>query len=493
MGVVQRQAIKRSTLAYIGAFIGIISQLWIYPLAFDVYGDYQFLLAMISFMIPFASFGILSLVSRFFPYFEQENKGGGLLLMITCGVFIAFFTFIILAMFFQKEYYSLIDWVGFDIEVFKKYNYIIISGVFFSIFATIFASFSANYKRITIPYIFTHLSWKLILPILVLLCYISYISETMVLESIYVIYLFMAIGLFFYIKKIGKFKLNISKEDFKILKNQSKSMLSFMTYGVFASIGSLLAFNMDKIMIRGYTTNIDTGVYSSMLILAGFVLYPYDSILNISSPIIAKAWKENDMEKLKELNRETSNVLTFVALFIFLLAYLNIDDVLKFSSNYKLYRTGLDVFFYLGIAKVVDSIFSLNGAILSFSKYFYFAFIATLILAFTNLYLNIKLIPEMGMEGAAISSLVAISLANLFYYLYNVFIFKIQCLSINTLVISFILIGSYMLANLVSLESVVLQVILKSTIFLAISLPITLSLKLVPQFNSIIEKRLKIF
>lgn len=493
MGVVQRQAIKRSTLAYIGAFIGIVSQMWIYPLAFDVYGEYQFLLSMISFVLPFASFGIISLVGRFFPYFEQENNGGGFLLFLITTAMISFVVFSILAINFQKQYFQIIEWIGFDVEIFKKYNYIIISGVLFSILSTTFSSFSSNYKRITIPYIFTHISWKIAVPVLIFLYYIHYISKESVLESIYVINFLIAICLFIYIKRIGKFKLRISKEDISLFKDRFKTMASYMSYGVFASIGSVLAFNMDKIMIRGYTTSIDTGVYSSMLILAGFVLYPYDSILNISNPIIAKAWKENDMHKLSELNRESSNVLTFVALFIFLLAYLNLDDVLKISSNYELYKTGLNVFFYLGIAKVIDSVFGINGAILGFSKYFYFTFIATLILAFTNLYLNIKLIPNLGMEGAAISSLVAITLANLFYYLYNVFVFKIQCFTVHTFSILATLICAFLLANLIHVDNVFLQVVLKSIVFLGVSLPITMYFKLVPQLNAIVQKRFNIF
>lgn len=493
MGVVQRQAIKRSTLAYFGAFIGIASQLWVYPLAFDVYGDYQFLLSMISFILPFASFGIMSLVGRFYPYFEHENKGGGFLLFLI-GSSVVFFTiFIILAMMFQKQYFAIIEWIGFDVDVFRKYNHIIIIGVFFSLFATIFSTFSFNYKRITVPYIFTHISWKLVIPILVILYYFNYMTNISVLESIYVINFLISVGLFFYIKRIGKFKLKVSKEDVRVMKQRMRPMVTYMSYGVFASIGSVLAFNMDKIMIRGYTTSIDTGVYSSMLILAGFVLYPYDSILSISNPIIAKAWKENDMSKLEELNRESSNVLTFVALFIFLLAYLNLDDILKISANYELYRTGLDVFFYLGIAKVVDSSFGLNGAILSFSKYFYFTFIAVLILAFTNLYLNIKLIPDLGMEGAAISSLVAISLANLFYYLYNVFVFKIQCFSINTIYILGTLIGAFLIAHSIHIDNFFIQVLAKSIVFLVITMPITLYFKLVPQLNDIVHKRFNIF
>ncbi|MEZ4897625.1 MAG: hypothetical protein R2806_12350 [Saprospiraceae bacterium] len=94
MSSVAKQTRNRSLLAYVGALLGIVNQLFIFPLAFDVYGEIQFIQAMIGLIVPIASFGVMNVVTRFYPYFEENGRlNHSYLILLLAGASIAFVAF----------------------------------------------------------------------------------------------------------------------------------------------------------------------------------------------------------------------------------------------------------------------------------------------------------------------------------------------------------------------------------------------------------------
>ena len=425
MGVVNRQASKRTVLAFAGAGIGVLSQLWIYSLAFDIYGEVQFILSMIAFVLPFASLGFINTTNRFFPYFEAgDKKDNGFLGILLTFSIISFGIFTLCFLLFEDQYYTFIEHLNFDVNAFKSYNTIIFGSLFFAIINMILTLHATNYNRTVIPYVFNVLSWKVFLPILIILYVLNIMGESQLYGFIAVIFGFICVAQFIYLLSLGV--KGFRPKFTPIFKANYNRMIQFALYGLFANMGSLLALKIDKIMLRGLTDSFNTGIYSSFVVLAGLILFPYDSIISITAPVVAKSFKNDDKETISRLNIKSSNVLLVLGVVLFLGMCLCLDDLLKLTPNYADYQLGLTAFFFLGIAKTIDSAFGINSLILNFSKYYYVGFIGMVILAFANISLNISLIPIYGMTGAAVATSVSILLYNVFIQIFNYFVFGFQ-------------------------------------------------------------------
>jgi O-antigen/teichoic acid export membrane protein len=102
--------------------------------------------------------------------------------------------------------------------------------------------------------------------------------------------------------------------------------------------------------------------------------------------------------------------LLLLALFGFLSVWVVIDPLLSFVPAYQ---SGKWVFFILMMGRIIDMYFGLNGVIFSTSKKYKIDLIFTLFLIGSVYFVNLWLIPDYGIVGAAIST----SLAYLFYNL----------------------------------------------------------------------------
>ena len=66
--------------------------------------------------------------------------------------------------------------------------------------------------------------------------------------------------------------------------------------------------------------------------------------------------------------------------------------------------------FLLGLAKLVNSSLNISVTVLSYSKWYYLQLIFTAVLTISAIILNNKLIPILGMTGAAWSSIISFSI-----------------------------------------------------------------------------------
>ena len=74
------------------------------------------------------------------------------------------------------------------------------------------------------------------------------------------------------------------------------------------------------------------------------------------------------------------------------------------------------VFFVIGLSRLVDSMFSINGSVILTSRFFRVDFYFQLILVLSGILLNLWLIPVYQLEGAALATLAALLFYNLMKY-----------------------------------------------------------------------------
>jgi len=167
---------------------------------------------------------------------------------------------------------------------------------------------------------------------------------------------------------------------------------------------------------------------------------------SIATPMIAGYWTNNQLQEISIVLRKVSEVSLAAGSFIFLGLWLNIDWIMHILGNN--FGEIKWVFFIIGISRIVDSSFSINGGVLLTSKYYKIDLLFQIILVITSISLNLWLIPLFNLEGAALATLIALLIYNMSKWIFLLTKFKFTTFSRSTitalaLIIGFLIISYY--------------------------------------------------
>jgi len=434
MGVIQRQSIKQSIVNYIGVGIGAISTIFIYPLNEEIYGLALFLLGTASFFAPFSTFGIPALTVRFFPHFKsEENKHHGFLSFLIIGTIIGIVLFSLFLLLFGPAILNGLEKFKFNSNLIREYFWQIGILCLLIIYQNLLSLYTSNFNRIVVPGIFKDFFPKLFLPVLVLLSFLGILSKSAFVNYFLGLHFIILLGITGYLVYLGQFHLNISFERFK--KPLPKQMFSFALFGIMGSIGTILAFRIDSIMVSTLVDLSKNGIYHIALFMGNSIEMPTRALYAIASPIIASSIKENDWGNVKKIYTRSSINLLIVGLLVFICIWISIEDIFQLTSKPELLMNAKYVVFWIAMAKLIDMGTSVNSYIISYSKYYRFNLYAVLFLGVSNVLLNYFLIPAMGITGAAIATFVSLTLFNLIKVIYIYYRFRLLPFSKTTLLL----------------------------------------------------------
>lgn len=424
MGVVIRQGAKSSIVSYVSVFLGFVNTIVIYPLTLEIdqLGEIQFVLQTAFLLLPFLVFGFSTVSIKFFAeYNNSDEEKSGFLSFLYIPPLITGTLLLVIFYLFQDSFFAFFN----SNESIRKeaLNAIPLLAVLMS-FAAISSSFSSNLRRIVVPNILNNLI-KICLPVLCILYYYEIVSIPTIYCSLVVFYALLTIIFFTYIRYVGNLKLTLSfirKLDFvKIYE-----MLKFAGFGVLATIGSQVATRIDGIMVTTLKSTYDNGVYTVAMFISNTVMVPLTLVAAIATPLIAGYWKTKDMEQLNGIYRKSSINLFVLGLGVFIAIWAALDGLFALMPRGDEFAAGKMVILILGMSKIIDMVTGLSSQILSMSPKYPVYFYMLLGLAFLNVFLNIQLIPIYGINGAAISTFISLTLFNLIKYLYIKIIFKLE-------------------------------------------------------------------
>lgn len=412
MGVIQRQGIKQSIVTYLSTFIGAINVLFISTaiLSKEELGFYNFFIATGTMIMPFAMFGVNSLVIRFYPEFKNKSNGdNGFLRLLLLLVSVGLLSTTSIIYIFQEQIQA---FYADKMEGFESLFLLFIPLILFQGYNAIFTNMATNHHRIVVPTIFNNLFLKIALPLFCILYYYEFINFKGLLIGIVAVIGCNTIGYILYLWKLGALKLHRINWSF-LTKKRSRELRNFMLFGILVGLGSRLAFFIDIFMVGSLTTISLAASYSIALFIADVINIPKNALGSISSPIIAKAWKENDLSEIKMVYQKSSLNLFIYACIILVLIWSSINDLFMIIPNGDTYKEGVYVVLILGLARLIDSVTSVNDQVISLSKYYKFGFVSVLLLAVINILNNLWLIPAYYINGAAIATLISICIFNL--------------------------------------------------------------------------------
>jgi len=259
-------------------------------------------------------------------------------------------------------------------------------------------------------------------------------------------------------------------------------------YIIVAGSAASVLLEIDKFMIPQMEQIAQVAYYSVGIYIASVVAIPTRAMQQITIPITAKEMNANNIDEVEILYKKTSINLLVIGGLFFLLINLNIADLYELINKPQ-FTKGIWIVLIISLAKLMELALGTGNAILVNSKYYKIFFYLSLAMAISVILLNKWLINLIGINGAALATLIVVVFYSVFKIVYIKFKLKMQPFSFQTvkivLVIGLIFIAFYFWNfNFHPLLNIVLKCIIICVLYLVIIKKIKIS----EDINGLFEK-----
>ena len=188
---------------------------------------------------------------------------------------------------------------------------------------------------------------------------------------------------------------------------------------IFTQTVMLLNHNIDKFMLGYMLDSKAVGIYTVAIFVSNFSSFALDAVNGIFAPMIAQLYGAGKIEDLDYLYKKATRCVMIVNLAIFSMAVNFPSEIMLLAG--KEFDAGGKVLQVLVLGQVVNSGVGSVGYLNSMTGHTKINLLTSIIAMVVNLCLNVLLIPDYGMIGAAAASAVSVALSNLlnFWFAYK--------------------------------------------------------------------------
>ena len=404
MSIVVKQSFFNLITIGIAFIIGAVNTLYLYPtfLGSKLQGLVIALLAISNLIQPFLSFGTQHAVIRFYSRYKSKKEKDAVLTLSLIIPFIV--TIIVIPIFYL--YYEQIKNVLFQSEnTLSKYAYVIL----FIAVSTSFFEIFYSWVRVKLKSVFGNFLKELYPRLLITSLLILYTLDFLNFES-FILFLISGYYLRLLIVMIYSFIINKPKISFSF-KKDFKEIFRYSFLILLSGAASSIILDIDKSMLSSILTVENVAYYSVAIFIAAVIEIPGRAMFQILSPIVAEVINKNNKKKLRYLLKKSSTNLVLVSSLFFLIINLNINDFYE-MLNQEGYSMGIPIVIIVSFAKLYSMSIGCINNIITNSKYYYFIFWFSIISSVLAVVLNLYLIQDYGIIGAAYATFLVILIMN---------------------------------------------------------------------------------
>lgn len=431
MGIVLKQSFINTIILFLGFGVGGINVLFLYThfLHEDYFGLITFLLSAANILLPLLVFGMQNTIIKFYSSYKTKLERDNFL---ATTLVIPLFIIIPLALIGTLVYENIANWISEENPIIKKYTYLIfITAIFMGYFEVFYAWTKVHLKSVFGNFI-KELFPRICTSFLLLAVYLKLLTDEQFIYSVVIVYglstLIMMLYAFYVYKPTFKF----------VLPENFKELLSFSFYIIVAGSAAGILLEIDKFMIPQMEKIAQVAYYSVGIYIASVIAIPTRAMQQITSPITAKDMNDDNYVAVEKMYQQTSINLLVVGGLFFLLINLNINDM-YLLINKPQYTKGVWVVLIISLSKLVELALGTGNAILVNSIYYKIFFYLSIAMAVTVIFLNKWLIAMIGIDGAALATLIVMILYSVIKIGYIQSKFKIQPFGINTIKVAIII------------------------------------------------------
>lgn len=226
------------------------------------------------------------------------------------------------------------------------------------------------------------------------------------LSSLMLVSILSVISFVYWFKKKRKFNLDETIEALgfsQILKISIPLMFA-------QSVQFIMAWT-DKLMLGNMINSEEVGIYFTAFKLSMFASISLMAINSIAAPKFAEMYGKNDFLGLKKVVHQSTKMIFWSTLPLIVLFFIFPEFLLGiFGEQFKV---GVTAFIYLSIGKLVSAFSGSVGNLLQMTGKQVVFMNVLVVGAIINVILNLILIPKLGIEGAALASMISLSAWNL--------------------------------------------------------------------------------
>lgn len=480
MGIVLKQSFRNTVIIYTAFVFGGINALFLYTrfLEDEYYGLVTFLLSTANVLMPITAFGVQYTIVKFYSSYLSTIERDRFL---SSALLIPLFIAIPLAIFGNLFYTEIAQYLSRENAIIEDYTFIIYLIAVATAYFEIFYAWSKVQLKSVFGNVLKELYNRLMVMLLLFCVYFEIINKP---EFIY--YLTGAYFLRTLVMMLYAFKLYRPRFTFQFPSN-SGEIFKYSAYIILAGSAGAILLDIDKVMIPAkkaieYTAYYGVGVYIGSVIEA-----PGRAMSQILQPLTSKALNEKNMTEVASLYKRSSINLLLVSGLLFLLINLNIVELYRMIPDK--YSGGIWVVLMISFAKLYIMSLGSNGAIISNSKYYKILLPYGIAMALSVYFLNLWLIDLIGINGAALSTLLVIVVFNTIKIWYVRYRFNIVPYTGKTIVLILVIAllygGFYFL---VFPFHPIVNIVLKSACIIAVYLLLVSKLHISEEINALLGK-----
>lgn len=484
MGIIQRQTISGSIFSYLGAIIGFITVGVLLPnvISTEENGVLKLLVSYSLLFARFSNLGFNGVINRLFPYFRDDKTNHHGFIVITIGVILTGFLLSMVLFYLLRP--VIVEDSSDTSALFIEYIYYLIPLIFFTLlFDTL-----DNYNKVlfnAVMGIFLREFIQRLLVLIVIICFIFLPLSFRLFVILYVISICLpSLIILGYLANKGQLRSRYEKGF--IDKNLARTMASVSLFGILGGFSGIIITNVDAIMINSMVDLDATGIYAITFYFGAVILIPSRSLLRISTPIVANAWKENDKDTLREVYYKSSLTQFITGSLIFIGIWGNINNVFEILPPE--YEAGKYVILFIGLANLLDMAIGANGLLIGLSKFYRYQTYFIVVFGLFVIGTNLVLIPKFGIVGAALASLISKFLFNLIRFIFTLIKFRIQPYNYRFLLVILFSAIAYLTSWAIPVFShFIIDIILRSTVILTVYTLLVYHFKISDEINQLIR------
>ncbi len=497
MSNIRRQSIISSLVIYIGFAVGMMNTYFFTKQGLfteEEYGLTGIFIAIASMMMALASLGMPSYIFKFYHYYNDnlEPKKND---MITWSLLVSTIGFILVMITGLAFKHLVIRKFGGHSHLLITYYYWIFPMGFGLTIYTVLESYSWSLGKSVLTNFLREVQWRFFTTILIVLLMLNVITGYDLFIKLFAFtYPGIAIILFLYLV-ITK-KIHFSFKVSKVSRRFFKKILSLCAFVYSGSLIFTLSQVFDTFVIASLKGLDKAGIYTLATVITSVVQAPQRGVIAASISHLSKGWKEKNIPLLQKVYQRSSINLLIFAAGIFLLIWMNFTDAVKLFQLKPAYLEAVNVFFLLGLTKIVDMGTGVNAQIIGTSNYWRFELISGVILLLLMLPLTYFFTKEFGIIGPAFANLISISIYNLVRIIFLWKKFRLFPFTIPTIYTLLLATASYSICYF-AFENIhgLSGMILRSSVFVILYGTGILWLNLSPDVKPVLQtirKRLKI-
>jgi O-antigen/teichoic acid export membrane protein len=217
-------------------------------------------------------------------------------------------------------------------------------------------------------------------------------------------------------------------------------------------------------MVSGMVGLEAAAIYTTTFYMATVIEVPKRAMTQSATAVLSIAFEKGNLKNGERIYRQTALNQLIIGGLLMIGLWANTSNIFEIMPKGNLYSAGANVILFIGLTRLIDMSFGPSSEVIGLSRYYWVNLVVISFLAVASVVMNLYLIPRMGIDGAAVGTLIAILSYNLIKFIFITIKIGIQPFSKFT-VRSLVVIGMTVGLNLMipDFENVWVDVLIRSS------------------------------